>query len=129
MSYVDKVKEYLLELGHEIIKEIPEDGIMVITNEERGLYHMVLDCEEDVLIIEQAIYEVKKDNPDDYKRLLQMNRSLVHGAFVLNGDASKVIFRDTLELENLDQNELEGSLNALAIALAEYMDELLVFAG
>lgn len=129
MSYVDKVKNYLLELGHEIIKEFPEDGMFVISNEERGLYHMVLDCEDDVLIIEQAIYEIKEDKPEDYKRLLQMNRSLIHGAFVLNGDATKVIFRDTLELENLDQNELEGSLNALAIALAEHMDELLVFAG
>jgi hypothetical protein len=62
-----------------------------------------------------------------FKRLLQMNRTLVHGAFVLNDEGTKIIFRDTLQLENLDKNELEGSINALSIALAEYAGELIEF--
>jgi hypothetical protein len=56
-----------------------------------------------------------------------MNRTLVHGAFVLNDEGTKIIFRDTLQLENLDKNELEGSINALSIALAEYAGELIEF--
>jgi hypothetical protein len=62
-----------------------------------------------------------------FKRLLQMNRTLVHGAFVLDEEGKKVIFRDTLQLENLDKNELESSINALSIALAEYAGELIEF--
>ncbi|MBT6225163.1 MAG: molecular chaperone Tir, partial [Candidatus Scalindua sp.] len=37
------------------------------------------------------------------------------------------IFRDTLQLENLDKNELEASITALSIALAEYAGELIEF--
>ena len=45
----------------------------------------------------------------------------------MDEEGKKVIFRDTLQLENLDKNELEGSINALSIALAEYAGELIEF--
>ena len=63
------------------------------------------------------------------KRLLQLNRTLVHGAFAVDDGGEKVIFRDTLQLENLDLNELEASINALSLALAENSAELLSFAN
>jgi hypothetical protein len=53
---------------------------------------------------------------------------LVHGAFVLDEEGTTLLFRDTLQLENLDRNELEGSIDALSLALAEYADELVTFA-
>ena len=62
-----------------------------------------------------------------FQRLLQMNRTLVHGAFVVDEDGKMVLFRDTLRLENLDLNELEGSIEALSLALAENANELLAF--
>jgi len=74
-----------------------------------------------------VIMDVPKNTDGFFKRLLQMNRTLVHGAFVLDEEGTKVIFRDTLQLENLDKNELEGSINALSIALAEYAGELIEF--
>ena len=54
-----------------------------------------------------------------------MNTTLVHGAFVLDETAERIFYRDTLQLANLDLNELEGSVRALSLALAEYGDELL----
>jgi len=60
--------------------------------------------------------------------LLQMNRDLVHGAFVLDENAEFILFRDSLQLENLDRNELEGSIQALSLGLAEYSPELLSYA-
>ena len=71
--------------------------------------------------------EVPKETGDFYRRLLQMNRSLVHGAFVLDEDAKYVFFRDTLQMENLDLNELEGTIQALSLALAENGAELLEY--
>ena len=50
--------------------------------------------------------DMSPDNTNAYKRLLQINREVVHGAFVLNGDATMLLFRDTLQLSNLDHNEL-----------------------
>ena len=62
-----------------------------------------------------------------YRRLLQMNRTLVHGAFAIDEDGKIVLFRDTLQLENLDHNEVEGTIEALSLALAEHAAELISF--
>jgi hypothetical protein len=56
---------------------------------------------------------------------LKKNREIVHGAFVLDETGKRVLFRDTLQLENLDLNELEGTLNSLKLLIAEYSSELL----
>lgn len=129
LNYFDKVKDYLLEMGHDIVKEDAAEGILVVTNQSRGLMNTILDCEGEILIIEQHIMDMNPDNSKAHKRLLQLNRSLVHGAFVLTEDAGMLLFRDTLQLSNLDLNELEGSLNALSVGLIENTDELLSWAS
>jgi hypothetical protein len=35
------------------------------------------------------------------------------------------LFRDTLQLANLDFNELDASINALSLGLASFADELI----
>jgi hypothetical protein len=55
------------------------------------------------------------------------NRDIVHGAFVLDEEGKRVIFRDTLQVESLDLNELEGTLNSLSLLLSEYSDEIIKF--
>ena len=70
---------------------------------------------------------ISKDSSDFCRRLLQINRTLVHGAFVLDDEGTTLLFRDTLQLENLDRNELEGSIDALSLGLAEYGGELVAF--
>lgn len=69
-----------------------------------------------------------QDRAPVYRRLLQINRELVHGAFALDDEGQLVLFRDTLQLQNLDLNELDATINALALALATYADELIDFA-
>lgn len=129
LNYFDKVKSYLLEMEHDIVSEDSNEGIFIINNDNKGLVNTILDCEGEILIIEQHILSVSSDNLNIFKRLLQLNRTLVHGAFALNEDGSMLLFRDTLELSNLDLNELDGSLNALSIALVENSDELLSWAS
>jgi hypothetical protein len=81
-------------------------------------------------VIEQLILRLPVEASEGiYKRLLQMNRDLVYGAFVLDETGQTVLYRNTLALENLDLNELESTLNALSLGLAENGDELLTFAG
>ena len=127
MSDFDTVKQYLLDLDLSIVREDPDEGIVVVEDEERGLKSMVIDCEDPILIFEQMIMPVPPNPGDMYRRLLQMNRSLVHGAFALDEDSQMVIYRDTLQLANLDLNEVEGTLEALSLALAEFADELIAF--
>ncbi len=127
-SYFEKVKGYLEDLEVDIAKEDAERTLYVVNDANRGVNHMVVDCEDELLVIEQVIFPVKSDDATMYKRLLQMNRELVHGAFVMDEDGAHVIFRDTLQLANLDLNELEASLNALGLGLAMHADELVGFA-
>ncbi len=129
MEHFEKVKNYLNELGFDCANEDPGDEIVIIENEDQGIKNLVVDCEDPILILEQFIFELKGEpSGNTYKRLLQMNRDLVHGAFAIDDSGNKVIFRDTLQLENLDLNELEGSINALSVAMAENSDELIKFA-
>jgi hypothetical protein len=128
MADFEKVKDYLLDMGFVMSHEESKEELVVIDDEERGIKNLVIDCESPVLILEQVIMPMPKGSSDFCKRLLQINRTLVHGAFVLDEEGTTLLFRDTLQLENLDRNELEGSIDALSLALAEYGSELVSFA-
>lgn len=123
----DKVKAYLTDLGFSISSEDADEELVVINDEEKGIRNLIIDCEDPILVIEQMIMARPQNTDSFYKRLLQLNRTLVHGAFVLDEDGGNILFRDTLQLENLDRNELEGSINALSLALAENANELIAF--
>jgi hypothetical protein len=128
MSDFEKVKDFILDMGFAISHEDPKEELIVIDDDDRGIKNFVIDCEAPILILEQVIIPMPENSSDFCKRLLQINRTLVHGAFVLDEDGTTLLFRDTLQMENLDRNELEGSIDALSLALAEYADELVTFA-
>lgn len=125
MPSFDAVKQYLLNLELPIIDENAAEEIVVVRDEEAGISRLVIDCEAPLLILEQRVMAVPAEPGDLYRRLLQMNRTLVHGAFVLDEGGESVIFRNTLQLGTLDEPELESSVDALSLAMAEYGPELL----
>ena len=120
-----KVKELLTELDYEITYASENECVFVVSDERSGISNMVLGCADPILILEQFIFEVKDASASTYVRLLQKNRDIIHGAFVLDESGKKVIFRDTLELENLDSNELEAVFNSLGLLLSEFSNELI----
>ncbi|MCP4294626.1 MAG: YbjN domain-containing protein [Proteobacteria bacterium] len=124
-QYFENVIEFTSQLSLEIIQQDNEEELIIVNNEDRGIYQLVIDCEYPILILEQLIYTVKNPTIEHLKRLLQMNRNLIHGAFTLDATGNQMIFRDTLQLENLDFNEFEGTINALSLGLAEFSRELL----
>ncbi|AXT57782.1 hypothetical protein SAMN04487910_2045 [Aquimarina amphilecti] len=121
------VKDYLLKLNFNIIHENSGDGIIMISKENEGIKNLIIGVALPILIIEQHIFNIKNKNELVYRSLLQKNRDIVHGAFVLDETGEKVIFRDTLQLENLDLNELEGTLNSLSLLLSEYSQQIINF--
>lgn len=122
-----KVRNYLLELKCTISFENEADGIFVIDNTDQGINNLVLGCADPLLIMEQYLFQLKSDNAEVFKSLLIKNRDIVHGAFTLDQSGTKVIFRDTLQIENLDLNELEGSINSLSLLLSEYSNQIIKF--
>ena len=126
----NRIRELALDLGLAIEQEIADEEILIVNDPDRGISQMVIDCEDTVLVIEQLIFEVgSTQNNDIFRRLLEINRELVFGAFVINETGDKVLYRNTLALENLDANELESTINALGLGLAEYGQEILAFIG
>lgn len=124
-NYFIKVKDYLLELDYVITHEDENDGVLVVDNEENGIKNLVLGVADPLLIIEQFIFQTKNGSADMYKQLMQKSRDIIHGAFVLDESGERVIFRNTHELENLDLNEIEATLNSLSLLLGEYSEEII----
>lgn len=121
------VRDFLLELNFNITTENTTDGIIVVQKENSGIRNLILGVAPPILIIEQFIFTINNQSEKVFKSLLQKNRDIIHGAFVLDETGKKVIFRDTLQIENLDLNELEGSLNSLSLLMSEYSDEIIKF--
>ncbi|MGY6648180.1 YbjN domain-containing protein [Wenyingzhuangia sp. IMCC45574] len=126
-NHFDRIKNYLIELNYTISHEDQEDGIIMIQNQSEGINNMILGIADPILIIEQYIFKINSPNEDIFKQLLQKNRDIVHGAFVLDESGEKVIFRDTLQIENLDLNELEASINSLSLLLSEFSENIITF--
>lgn len=124
MSSFNKVKEYLLELDYNILSEDLGEELFVVEKEDSGISQLIIDCEEPILIIEYPLFKISNGGEELYKELLTKNRDIIHGAFAL-ADDNTLIFRDTLQLENLDMNELDGSLESLELLLAEYGDRII----
>ena len=127
MADFQTVKSYVQELNLVIVSEDPAQDILVVQDHERGINNLVIDCEEPILIFEQMVLDVPANPGNMFRRLLQMNRTLVHGAFALTEDGKRVLFRDTLRLAHLDLNEVQGTVEALSLAMAEHAAELIAF--
>ena len=122
MSHFDKVKGYLMELEYTIIKEDREREVFVVESLEDGISNLMIGIADPIIIVEQYLFDLTKNVGDVSKQLLMKNRDIVHGAFVLDDDGKRVIFRDTLQVETLDFSELEGTLSSLSLLLSEYTD-------
>ena len=120
-------RDFLLELNFNITTENTTDGILVVQKENSGIKNLILGVAPPILIIEQFIFTINNQSEKIFKSLLQKNRDIIHGAFVLDDTGKKVIFRDTLQIENLDLNELEGSLNSLSLLMSEYSEHIIEF--
>ncbi len=126
-QHFDTVKGYLQDLELVIEEEDSGEELVVVTDEDRGIHRLIVDCEDPILILEQAIMPIPKHPGDLYKRLLEINRTLIHGAFALDEETQTILFRDTLRLDTLDRAEIEGAVNALGFALGENAEELLSY--
>ncbi|HCR16246.1 MAG TPA: molecular chaperone Tir [Candidatus Latescibacteria bacterium] len=126
-EFLGAVKAHLQDLDLDIQDEDVEEELVVVSDEERGINNLIVDCEDPILILEQAIMPIPSDPKDLYERLLEINRTLIHGAFALDKETGTILFRDTLRLDTLDRAEIEGTINALGLALAENAGELLSY--
>lgn len=125
--YFEKIESFISRLGYSISYKDEQEGILCIENESDGVKNLIVGVVPPILILEQFIFTLKSDDKDILKSLLIKNRDIIHGAFVLDEKGEKVIFRYTMQIENLDMNEFEGALNSLGLLLNEYYEQILEF--
>ncbi len=127
-DHFKKIRNYLLDLEVSIIAEDSVNETFIIQKEEDGVMNMIVALADPVLILEQHLFEIKNENIELYKNILMKNRDVIHGAMVLDEEGKNLLFRDTLEIDNLDKNELEASIEALSLLLSEFGEEIIAFA-
>ena len=127
MRTIEDVERYLLELDSPY--EVLVEGIYRLTDDVEDVDDIIVLCTDPLVIFSVRLMKVPSKNLEAfYRKLLELNASeLVAGAYGIDGD--DVVITDTLQLENLDFNEFQASIDSLVMAihnhypvLREFMD-------
>lgn|SRR5690242_12742278 len=127
MNFIDTIEQFATRLQCRIVYKNEQNGILKIDNEPDGIHNLIIGIAPPILIMEQFLFSFRADNLEMFKQLLQKNRDTIHGAFVINEEGNKVLFRYTMQLENINFNEFEGAINSLGLLLSEYSQQIIDF--
>ena len=114
----------------EIEFEEVSDGMwLAYTDDDQGGTPLVISHAAPLLVFRLKVLDVPRDGEKCsqlYKRLLQANANeLVHAAYGL--EEEDVILTDSLQLENLDFNEFQATVDSFQMAMATQLDTLSPF--
>jgi hypothetical protein len=118
------VEAYLLRLKRRFGSVEAQPGTFLVES-GRGMPPVALRVDPPLVVLRVALGDVKR-GPDPsplFRKLLELNaRQLVHASYGL--DDEHVVLTSALELENLDFNELQATLDEIDVALAQHVPEL-----
>lgn len=97
------------------------DDVFLVSEPETEL-EMVIDVEETTVCLMIEVATLPFLGEKLLTRLLEINNTAVHGAFCL--DKKVVLFKENLEIENIDLNELESAIEMMFLTVAKSMDEI-----
>jgi hypothetical protein len=122
----DDIESYLAraEVPYE---EVGEDGMWLVHDSSLG-ENIAIKAAGPLLLFRVKVLELRevRDKAALYEELLNLNASdLVHGAYGISEDA--VVLTCTLQMENLDYNELQSVLDDFSIGLANHYGKLTKF--
>lgn len=123
----ERIERYLVAMA--ITYERVSEDVWIINDPDKDLNQIVLFVDESLVTVRTRVmnYSLQKSETalELFKELLQLNCELVHGAYAIEEDY--IILMDTLELETMDREELQASLDAISLALVEHYDRLKKF--
>jgi hypothetical protein len=127
MNYFSKVENFIQNIDYTITYKNENDGVFMIENLLDGVQNLIVGIAPPVIIFELYLFTITNDKLEIMKALLMKNRDIIHGAFAITEDGQKVIYRYTLQISNLDQNEFEATLNSLSLLMSEYSAQIIEF--
>lgn len=121
----DQIEAYLIEtqLPFERVKE----GFWIIHDESDAVDNIVVFHTPPMITFRVKLMDVPSANHAElFRHLLTLNASaMVAGAYALEDDS--VVIVDSLQSENLDYNEFQASIEAIAFAVREHYTALSAF--
>lgn len=127
MNTIETIEDFALRLDCKILYKNEQSGILKIDNQADGIHNLILGFAPPILIMEQYLFTFREGNTEMFKTLLQKNRDTIHGAFVISEEGNRVLFRYTMQLQNMDFNEFESALNSLGLLVSEFSQQLIDF--
>ncbi len=123
----EDLESYLIRMGTEW--EEVEEGMFLLRGTNGGP-PVVANLSDPVLLLRLKVMDLPgdQDHTDLYRTLLELNATdVVHGAYGI--EEGELILSDTLELETLDFEELQASVESLQYAAASHMERIRELAG
>ena len=106
---------------------VGDDGLWLVRDRSLG-ENIAIKATDSLLLFRVKVLELREvDNTAGlFEELLKLNATdLVHGSYGISEDA--VVLTCTLEIENLDYNELQAVLDDFSLALANHYEKLTEF--
>lgn len=119
----DQIEAYLIETG--VPFERVKEGFWLIHDDYDAVDNIVVVHKPPVITFRVKLFDVPtdRDSHELFSFLLRLNATdMIAGAYGLEDDA--IVVTDSLQSENLDYNEFQSSIDAIAFAVREHYDEL-----
>jgi hypothetical protein len=108
-----------------VTSEELEPGLWVLTPEQDGV-RIVVNYGPPVVVFRVNVMDLPGDAGKRtalMRKLLEFNATeLLHGSYGIEGDS--VVLTDALQLENLNFNEFQASIDSITLALASHLRDL-----
>jgi hypothetical protein len=124
MRTVKDVEAYLGRLNRRFEPVEGQEGTYLLHSSE-NMPPIAMRVDPPLVVFRVHIGDAPKtDHAPLFRKLLQINtKSLVHSSFGLEDD--RIVLTSALELENLDFNEMEATLDEIDMTLAQQVPVLI----
>jgi len=118
MRTKEDVEQYLIDL--DTAYQSLGDGIYRLIDDVEDVDDIIVLVTEPLVVFSVRLMKVPQNNREAFfQKLLELNgTALVAGAYGI--DDGYVLITDTLQLENLDFNEFQASVESLAMAIHDH---------
>ncbi len=119
----EDLEGYLIRLDADF--EEVDDGMFLVRTENGGA-PIVVHHSDPVLVVRMKVMDLPADSDglgDLYETLLRLNATdVIHGAYGI--EEGELILSDTLQLGNLDFDELRASLESVQLAASSHLSRI-----
>jgi hypothetical protein len=128
MASREDLESFISRLDDTVTSEEVETGIWVLTPGEDNV-PIVVSFDPPVVVFRVRVMDLPgtgTNRNELMQKLLQFNaEGLVHGSYGIEG--TQIVLTDALQLDNLDFNEFQASVDSISLALASHMAALAPF--